>query len=146
MKGKQVKKKSIPTKSKQSTVEVVLLQKYQDVPKGAALNKLKKCGRVQQIKLTRVMAAADVERVIKHAFKHVALKQFMPLDVDTTGHYLSRSEEELDGQQAIEEVPFTYVRYVVEICIPYLVAVVYLGGGGWRAALGTLDHAPKTKE
>ena len=111
VKGKQVKKKkTIPTKSKPSTVEVVLLQNYQeDVPKGAARNKLKKCGRVQQVKLTRVMAVADVERVIKRAFKHVALKQFMPLEVDTTGHYLSRSEEDLDGQQAINRRGALYI-------------------------------------
>ena len=93
-----------------STIEVILLQNYQaDVPKGAARNKLKKCGRVQQIKLTRVMAAAEVKRVIKRAFKHLALKQFMPLDVDTTGHYLSRSEEELDGQQAINRRGALYI-------------------------------------
>jgi hypothetical protein len=115
VKGKQdKKKKSIPTKSKPSTIEVILLQNYQaDVPKGAARNKLKKCGRVQQIKLTRVMAAADVERVIKRAFKHLALKQFMPLDVDTTGHFLSRSEEELDGQQAINR---RGALYICEVC------------------------------
>ena len=94
MKGKQVKKKkSVPTKPKPSTIEVVLLQDYQeDVPKGATWNKLKKCGRVQQIKLTRVMAATEVKRVIKRAFKHLGLKRFMVLDVDTTGHYLSHSD------------------------------------------------------
>ena len=42
VKGKQ--KKSVPTKSKPSTIKVVLLQDYQeDVPKGATRNKLKKC-------------------------------------------------------------------------------------------------------
>ena len=66
------------------------------------------------------MSAADVERVIKHAFKHIALNHFMALDVDTTGHYLSRSEEELDGQQAINKRDVLYICEVhsSNICIP----------------------------
>ena len=115
VKGKQAKKKkSIPTKSKPSNVDVVLLQKYQeDVPKGAARNKLKKCGRIQQIKLTRAMTATDVEKIIKRAFKHLGLKKFMSLGVDTTGHYLSRSTGELDGQQAISRRGALYLCEVL---------------------------------
>ena len=55
------------------------------------------------------MAATEVERVIKRAFKHLGLKRFMVLDVDTTGHYLSYSEEELDGQQAINRRGALYI-------------------------------------
>ena len=55
------------------------------------------------------MSTAEVERVIKRAFKHLALKQFLPLDVDTTGHYLSRSVEELDGKQAINRRGALYI-------------------------------------
>ena len=117
VKGQQVKKKkSIPTKTKPSTIEVILLKSYQeDVPKGATRNKLKKCGRVQQVKLTRVMTTAEVERIIKRAFKHLALKQFMRLDVDMTGHYLNRSGEELDDQQAINRRGALYICEV-DLC------------------------------
>ena len=57
----------------------------------------------------RVMAATEVERVIKRAFKHLGLKRFMVLDVDMTGHYLSHSEEELDCQQAINRRGALYI-------------------------------------
>ena len=112
VKGQQVKKKkSIPIKSKPSTIEVILLQDYQeDVPKGTARNKLKKCGRVLQIKLTRVMSTADVERVIKRAFKHLALKQFLPLDVDMTGHYCT-SHMYRAPLLLIACLLYTYARY-----------------------------------
>ena len=85
----------------EETTEEKYTHQVEDVPKCAARNKLKKCGRVRQIKLTRVISTANIERVIKHANKHLALKYFIPLDVDMTGHYLRRSVEELDGQQAI---------------------------------------------
>lgn len=59
------------------------------------------------------MIAAEVERVIKCAFKHLGLKRFLALDVDTTGHYLSHAEEELDGQQAINR---RGALYICEVC------------------------------
>ena len=103
VKGRQAKKKkSVPTKSKPSNVDVVLLQKYQeDVPKDVARNKLKKCGRIQ-LKLTRALTATDMEKVIKRAFKHLGLKKFMSLGVDATGHYLSRSVPTLYSLKTLE--------------------------------------------
>ena len=108
------KKKAVSTKSKASSVEVVVIKNFQqDVPKGLARKKLKKCGRIQSVKISRAMGVSDVERVIKRAFKPIGLTNFIFLEVDPTGHYLSHADTGVDGQHAINRRGALYICEVL---------------------------------
>ena len=96
----QKKKKGpcAPAKSKTCTLDVVMLKNFQqDVPKGLERKNLKKKGRIQSVKLTRAMGEEEVERVIRRAFKLLHLTNLVFLEVDPTGHYLSKANSSVDG-------------------------------------------------
>lgn len=116
----QKKKKgaSAPAKSKACTVDVVMLKNFkQDVPKGLERKNLKKKGRIQSVKLTRAMGEEEVERVIKRAFKPLHLTNLVFLEVDPTGHYLTKASSSVDGQQAISR---RGALYICEVKLSYV--------------------------
>ena len=115
------KKKFQPVKTKDTSVTVVMLNKYQStIPRGEVRQELSDNNRVQQVAINRSYSPAKVRDVILAAF---GCKDFSTLECAKGGYLLRAEDKELTSQLAIDRRGALYLCETSNVRVSILVGM-----------------------